>query len=188
MARRITPRQHRPEPWRNGLGVTAAIAASARTRPDGAPAWSLSLARMTGPADFSDWGGWLRVLTVVEGPGLRLVWPEGSPEGARVAAALRPCAFPGAPAPRGTPLGAVAANLNLIADPDLGAHVRPLRLLGAVTLRRPAGREAALYVARGRVSAGGRLLRAGDALALGGESRLRVAPLGGPAKAVWVVA
>lgn len=182
--RRITPRDHRAQPWRNERGVSAEIAESARRRPDGAPLWRLSLARMSGPADFSDWGGWLRVLTVVAGPGLRLTWPSAE----RTAAALRPCAFPSAPAPHGAPLGSVAANLNLIADPALGARVRPLRLPAAVTLRRPAGQEAALYVARGRLAAGGRVLRAGDTLLLGPQALLRVAPVGGPAKALWIVA
>lgn len=59
----------KPEPWRNGGGVTRELASHplAASAQDGAWDWQVSIADLTMAGDFSPFPGMERVLTVVEG-------------------------------------------------------------------------------------------------------------------------
>jgi uncharacterized protein len=59
----------RPEPWRNGGGVSRELAShpKAATAQDGAWDWRVSIADVTKAGDFSAFPGMERVLTVVDG-------------------------------------------------------------------------------------------------------------------------
>ena len=62
-------------PWRNGGGVTREIL---RREQDGAFAWRISIADVASEGPFSAFPGLQRILTVIEGEGMRLVRPDGS--------------------------------------------------------------------------------------------------------------
>jgi uncharacterized protein len=59
----------RPEPWRNGGGVSRELAShpKAASAQDGAWDWRVSIAEVTKAGDFSAFPGMERVLTVVDG-------------------------------------------------------------------------------------------------------------------------
>ena len=65
----------RPEPWRNGGGVTREIAShpKAASAQDGAWDWRVSIAEVSKAGDFSKFPGVERVLTVIDGELLVLV-------------------------------------------------------------------------------------------------------------------
>lgn len=65
----------KPEPWRNGGGVTRELASRplAASAQDGAWDWRVSIADLTKAGDFSPFPGMERVLTVVEGELLLLI-------------------------------------------------------------------------------------------------------------------
>ena len=56
-------------PWKNGGGVTREIA---RLDSDGAMVWRLSIADVAVEGPFSKFAGMQRILTVIEGAGMRL--------------------------------------------------------------------------------------------------------------------
>jgi environmental stress-induced protein Ves len=80
---------YRQVPWRNGKGQTAEI----MSFPAGAAdfGWRISMAPVTSDGPFSRFPGIDRVLTVIEGRGLRLTLGEGAP----IALTGAPVAFPG---------------------------------------------------------------------------------------------
>lgn len=58
----------RPEPWRNGGGVTREIARHAReASPDGSWDWRVSIAEVGKAGDFSAFPGMERVISVIDG-------------------------------------------------------------------------------------------------------------------------
>lgn len=69
----------RPQPWRNGGGVTRELVSHplAASSQDGAWDWRVSIADVTKAGDFSPFPGMERVLTVVEGE-LLLLSVDGS--------------------------------------------------------------------------------------------------------------
>ncbi|MFF0990798.1 HutD/Ves family protein [Kocuria nitroreducens] len=102
----------RPEPWRNGGGITREIAGSgSRT---GNFAWRLSLADVEQPGPFSRFPGTDRILTVTEGEGMLLTM-DGHEHAVQRG---RPFHFSGDVAATATlPAGAIRA-LNVIARRD----------------------------------------------------------------------
>lgn len=65
----LTPNDYRKMPWKNGGGVTYEIALS---HPEGRYAWRLSRADVETSGPFSEFSGYMRWLTVVDGNGLLL--------------------------------------------------------------------------------------------------------------------
>ncbi|GAA2852571.1 HutD/Ves family protein [Paenarthrobacter ilicis] len=69
----------RPQPWRNGGGVTRELAShpSAASAQDGAWDWRVSIAEVSKAGEFSGFPGMERVITVIEGE-LLLLTVDGS--------------------------------------------------------------------------------------------------------------
>ncbi len=68
--RHLTPADYTAMPWANGLGQTTEMV---RVEADGAVLWRLSLASVVADGAFSLFPGIERNLTVLDGPGFRLV-------------------------------------------------------------------------------------------------------------------
>ncbi|WP_295517093.1 HutD family protein [uncultured Pseudomonas sp.] len=65
----LPAREHRRMPWRNGLGSTLEIA---RDTPADDFGWRISLADVTQAGPFSPFAGMTRIISVIEGAGMRL--------------------------------------------------------------------------------------------------------------------
>ncbi|PNI09234.1 hypothetical protein CXX84_07895 [Arthrobacter sp. AFG7.2] len=102
----------KPQPWRNGGGITRQIAGHTGTAPapDGGWDWQVSIAEVTKAGDFSPFPGMERVLTVVDGE-LLLLTVDGAEQPLEK---YRPFRFPGGAATTcSLPTGDVR-NLNVI--------------------------------------------------------------------------
>lgn len=86
--RHLTSADYRRMPWANGRGTTVELW---REEAGGRLAFRLSMATVTEDGPFSPFQGIDRVLTVISGPGFRLVGPGHDLR----AEPLRPVAFPG---------------------------------------------------------------------------------------------
>jgi environmental stress-induced protein Ves len=86
--RHLTQADYTRQPWKNGKGVTVELARAER---DGALLWRLSMATVAEDGAFSLFHGIERNLTVLTGPGFRLMG-DGI---ALDCLPLRPVAFPG---------------------------------------------------------------------------------------------
>ena len=144
----IPPETFKTTPWKNGGGVTHEIAREAAG--DGY-AWRLSLAEVERDGPFSAFPGMARILTVVEGAGMRLVHADGVIE----APPLQPVLFSGELAVAGACIDGPVRNLNLIYDPKLVmASVTCLKSgMQDLPSSRPS-RRCALYAISGRARIG----------------------------------
>jgi environmental stress-induced protein Ves len=130
-----------PQPWANGGGTTRELLGA----DDGS--WRVSLADVDADGPFSSFAGRHRLLTVVDGPVLRLV-VDGDEA---LVEPRRPFAFDGgAEVSASVPEGPVRV-LNIIAGPAVEAFVTVLEL-GRTSLLPLADDQAAL-VLQGRASA-----------------------------------
>lgn len=119
--RRIAASQYRTMPWANGRGLTREIA---RRDPGGRLLWRLSLADVAEDGPFSAFPGLARILTVVEGAGMRLAGPALRLD----ARPWEPVHFSGDVALDGQLVAGPVRDLNLIFDPArLGPVPRILR-------------------------------------------------------------
>jgi environmental stress-induced protein Ves len=84
----LTPADYTRQPWKNGKGVTVELA---RAEAEGALLWRLSMATVAEDGPFSLFPGIERNLTVISGPGFRLVGGGVALE----CPPLHPVAFPG---------------------------------------------------------------------------------------------
>ncbi|MGB0505025.1 MAG: HutD family protein [Pikeienuella sp.] len=130
--------------WKNGGGVTHEIA---RRDSSTGLVWRLSLADVTADGPFSSYPSMARILTVVEGKGMRL-----SHDGVElVAAPLKPIKFSGDLEIEGQRTGGDVQNFNLIYDPNiLNAQAQVLRVGALNLLEKPA----ALYCCSGHFDVG----------------------------------
>jgi environmental stress-induced protein Ves len=102
----------RPQPWRNGGGVTRELAShpTAASARDGAWDWRVSIADITKAGDFSAFPGMERVLTVIDGE-LLLLTVDGAEHPLEK---YRPFRFPGGASTHGSlPTGDIR-DLNVI--------------------------------------------------------------------------
>jgi uncharacterized protein len=102
----------KPEPWRNGGGVTCQLASQsgAESAQDGSWDWRVSIADVSKAGDFSPFPGMERVLTVVEGE-LLLLTVDGAEQPLEK---YRPFRFPGGAATQASlPTGDIR-DLNVI--------------------------------------------------------------------------
>lgn len=112
----------RTQTWKNGGGVTHEIA---RATEGGHLLWRLSVAEVASDGPFSAFPGLARILTVIEGAGLRLDAPDGCID----ALPFVPVAFAGDLPVTGRRIGGPVRDLNVIHDPErIAASVR---ILGA---------------------------------------------------------
>lgn len=107
-------------PWRNGGGITREIA----HRRDGeATLWRLSMADVGQDGPFSDFAGMTRILTVIDGAGLRLSGTDGDID----APYACPVTFDGAMPIMATLRGGPIRDLNLMVATDrCNGSVEPL--------------------------------------------------------------
>ncbi len=132
-----------PQPWANAGGTTRELL---RADDD---AWRLSLADVDTDGPFSTFPGRHRLLTVVDGPVLRLVVDGGE----SLVEPRRPFAFDGdAEVVASVPEGPVRV-LNVIADRTVEAFVTVLELGRTSSL--PLADDQAALVLQGRASAHG---------------------------------
>ena len=148
-------------PWKNGLGTTREICSK---RLGSRMAWRLSLAQVDADGAFSEFAGMERILTVVQGQGMRLVSPDQEYQ----ARPFQPVAFSGGTQITGYCDSTPIENFNLIFDPALiDAQVRIADCSGPVDL---AGRSVAttiIHVLQGQiVVADGSVLLAEDTCVL----------------------
>ena len=111
MIRHLTLADYRAMPWANGRGTTLELARL--DGPDGM-IWRLSIASVVENGPFSLFPGVDRILTVIDGPGFRLV---GSGM-AMAAAPWVPVAFPGDVALAAWGVTAPSMDFNLMAARD----------------------------------------------------------------------
>ncbi len=98
------------QPWKNGGGVTREIAVVTDER---GLVWRMSVANVDRNGPFSAFNGLFRILTVIEGDGLRLTGPNK----AFVAEPGDPVRFDGALAIDCELIGGPVRDFNLIFDP-----------------------------------------------------------------------
>lgn len=134
------------QPWANGGGTTRELSRS-DTSAGGGAAWRVSLADVDADGPFSPFPGQARLLTVVDGPVLRLV-VDGAES---LVEPRRPFAFDGGAAVEASvPEGPVRV-LNVIADPGVDAFVTVLELGRSSAL--PLADDQAALVLQGRAQA-----------------------------------
>ena len=111
MIRHLTLADYRTMPWANGRGTTLELARL--DGPDGM-IWRLSIASVVENGPFSLFPGVDRILTVIDGPGFRLVGSGMAME----AAPWVPIAFPGDVAIAAWGVTAPSMDFNLMAARD----------------------------------------------------------------------
>lgn len=101
------------QPWKNGGGVTRELVC----RPEGSDLagfdWRVSIAWIASSGPFSAFAGIDRVITLLEGPGVRLRSATGDIDH-RLDRPLEPFAFPGEAAVQADLLGAPCEDLNVM--------------------------------------------------------------------------
>lgn len=101
--RHLTPADYIRQPWKNGKGVTVELA---RAEVEGALLWRLSMAAVAEDGPFSLFPGIERNLTVISGPGFRLLGAGLSLD----CPPLVPVAFPGDVELAATGTGGIASE------------------------------------------------------------------------------
>lgn len=104
---------YRRVPWRNGLGETEEIAVQTSAVPGCAFDWRISMAPVVAPGAFSVFPDIDRILTVIEGAGLRLTWPEDDGEALHCLPG-QPAAFAGDRACQAELLSGPIVDLNVM--------------------------------------------------------------------------
>lgn len=124
-------------PWKNGGGTTREIACW----PPGAGMddfqWRLSIAAISASGPFSAFPGVDRIITLLDGPGVRLATNDGAIDHA-LNRPLEPFAFPGEAAIHGTVLGDASSDFNVMTR-------RSLLRAQLQVLRTPASIETAAH-------------------------------------------
>jgi environmental stress-induced protein Ves len=164
----IRPADHRLRPWKNGQGVTREVA----LRPDGSGGflWRISIATVDRPGPFSAFPGLRRIIMLLEGDGLRLVFAEHGE--ALLDRPFAPLAFEGDWQTSAELLGGPVRDLNVIfAHQRCEVAVEVLCPSGQASALAPTRDDTVFHVLRGgaTVRIGERAWRmdAGDSLHAG---------------------
>jgi uncharacterized protein len=166
MMRHLTLADYQTQAWANGRGTTVQMM---RVDKDGALLWRLSMASVVEDGPFSIFPNVDRNLTVIDGPGFRLVG-DGL---ALNCAPLMPCAFPGDVAVRAEGTGGLASqDFNVMTARHLPRPQVTVERAGAVL---PAGGLLALFalgpaVVNGQIMALHDLIITKDAATIAGAS------------------
>ncbi len=105
---------YRRVPWRNGAGETEEIALCAAPDGSGDFDWRISMAPVLTAGPFSEFPAIDRILTVIEGAGLRLEWTDGGLEGGLDCLPGKPVPFPGDRPCKASLLGGPIVDLNVM--------------------------------------------------------------------------
>lgn len=162
----------RPRPWPNGLGITRDVASQDRP---GAQAgsgfsWLISIADLTTDADFSDFPGYDRVFTIIEGQGVTLTLRDRGP---LPCPPWVPAAFPGDHPSHCTMQGGTARAFNLFVEREGFAGQVSVRGIAPSHPLQTTAATVAVYCAQGVLQSGEASLRAGDTLLRPGAVVLR---------------
>jgi len=163
----IRQRDYATVPWKNGRGVTRQIH---RSFVGDALEWRLSLAQVRSDGPFSHFRGLERILTVVEGQGMRLVGSDGEID----AMSLCPVRFSGDTDVMGYCRSRPIENFNVIFNPELiEAHVRVVFNPEDTDLICSGSETLAIFMLEGDLPVSGvPSLTAGDTCILGNAARL----------------
>lgn len=71
-ARHLTSKDYQPMPWKNGQGSTTQLVSAANAK--GGFDWRLSIAEVGQSGPFSDFSGYDRIITLIEGKGMILTF------------------------------------------------------------------------------------------------------------------
>ena len=108
---RLSARDFRPQPWKNGGGVTTELAVHPA---QGRPLWRVSVAQVDRDGPFSDFSGYERTLLMLEGDGMVLSFDGAEP--VRIDARYVPFTFDGALRCDCWLLGGPVRDMNLMVD------------------------------------------------------------------------
>ena len=170
--------------WKNGKGVTLEIA-----RAPAAPAafdWRLSLASIDTDGPFSSYGGYERVVVLVEGDGFELDFGAGD---TRTLVAAGDAAIFDGGAPVDCRLrGRACRDLSLMVRlPGTVTATRVLDLVSSTTLAGGSSSHRALFVLDGTLEAGLAVLNAGDTVLLESIDTVLTLRPAGPAARVLLL-
>ncbi len=172
----------RRTPWKNGGGETVEIAVHPPGAGFDAFDWRVSTALVSADGPFSAFSGVDRTLAVLTGAGLELAVGGDAP--LRLTPASAPFSFPADAPCAGRLVGGPVTDLNVMTRRGRFTHaVRPLDLAGPATLDAEGG-TALVFCREGRISAGGDVLGAGDAVLF--EGALEIAAPGDGAEGLVV--
>ncbi len=130
-------------PWKNGGGITREIAV---LKNDEAIVWRLSMADVASDGPFSNFSGLTRILTVIEGNGMRLEGVERNLE----ATLYSPITFDGGDKISSTLIDGPLRDLNVMFDPlHCSANVRVLSAPANMALEPATGRTFAVVGLKG---------------------------------------
>jgi uncharacterized protein len=161
--------QYRSMPWRNGMGVTREIAREPSASDDFQ--WRLSLASVASSGPFSNYSGYQRSVTLIEGEGFQLGIADQDPVVLDWLGAT--ALFPGDAPTHCTLVNGPCIDLNLMVR-EPAAIMSVVRIQGVATLTVPLESEAlkAVFCLRD----GTRLTTGGDPMAgRGTHPELRLA-------------
>ncbi len=159
-------------PWKNGGGITREIARARHPR-GGEYLWRISLADVASDGPFSRFAGLSRILTVVEGAGIDLIYASGD----MPARLLQPVAFSGDLPILGQLVAGSIRDVNVIYDAgECRAEVQVLRQ--SCQLEDKLGQVLCIFALSGGVLVAGQSLPQGDfALGTGAEVALQTGAL-----------
>ena len=179
----LRPADYSRQTWKNGGGTTTELARDASGE---RWLWRLSIADVERSGPFSDFTGYRRIITLLDGPGMALSFDALPPVVLDVA--YRPFAFDGALRTDCRLLGGPIRDMNLIVDDARVAASLDVRMPGAMTpLAFAVHGCALLHAIRGRFDArvgeGQVALQPGDTLRIdnGSGETLSASALGADA-------
>ncbi|MDX2484576.1 MAG: HutD family protein [Pseudodonghicola sp.] len=144
----IAQNDYETMPWKNGQGTTREVHC---VRADNKLVWRLSLAAVKADGPFSRFEGLERILTVIQGQGLRLV----SPDAEIAALPFQPVRFSGETEIMGYCLDGPIEDFNLIYDPDrIVAEMRVVSGLSSADLICTTDTTYAVHLLEGTLSLG----------------------------------
>jgi environmental stress-induced protein Ves len=142
----LRPEDYRVMPWRNGQGSTTEIAVSPGR--DGRFRWRFSIADVAASGPFSDFSGYVRIIAVASGTGMRLAVAGREP--VTLTPHTAPYEFPGEAATECTLLDGPIRDVNLMIDREtMRGALTALHFAGSPIAPPPISGTALLHAVRG---------------------------------------